>query len=235
MDLQTQKVSAQEDSAVLWVFKLAMTISLDFFIRVESLPPGLILSLQIRHQPDRKMIFYEMIFYEIIFSAYQIPAWQRNNIFCNDILWNISSLQIKYQPGRETEHNKTGTCVTEQVEHRQKVIKITPYTPPPPFFWQSSYLWNWSQVTTYNTDKLKSNIVRAWSDIWFWQMPLAGGRVLKPKSRNLLQVVTYMRLATGGRGFFLLSGVVFFQKTTRKSMYFLSFTHFLHNLLCNSF
>ena len=137
VDLQTQKVSAQEDSAVLWVFKLfklAMTISLDFFIRVESLPPGLILSLQIRHQPDRKMIFYEMIFYEIIFSAYQIPAWQRNNIFCNDILWNISSLQIKYQPGRETEHNKTGTCVTEQVEHRQKSLKAHHIAPAPIFF-----------------------------------------------------------------------------------------------------
>ena len=23
---------------------------------------------------------------------------------------------MKYQPGRETEHNKTGTCVTEQVQ-----------------------------------------------------------------------------------------------------------------------
>merc|ERR1712037_612052 len=25
---------------------------------------------------------------------------------------------VKYQPGRETEHNKTGTCVTEQVQHQ---------------------------------------------------------------------------------------------------------------------
>ena len=32
VDLQTPKVSAQEDSAVLWVFKLAMTISSDFLI-----------------------------------------------------------------------------------------------------------------------------------------------------------------------------------------------------------
>jgi len=62
VDLQTRKVSAQEDLAVLWVFKLAMTISSDFLIHVEEI------------------VFSEMIFSDIIFSADQIPAWQRNNI-----------------------------------------------------------------------------------------------------------------------------------------------------------
>ena len=85
-----------------------MTISSEFFIYVESLPPGLIFSLQIKYQPGReiifsemifsemifsetifsevifsemifsKMIFSEMIFSDTIFSADQIPAWQRD-------------------------------------------------------------------------------------------------------------------------------------------------------------
>ena len=60
VDLQTRKVSAQEDLAVLWVFKLAMTISSEFLIHVEEI------------------VFSEMLFSEIIFSADQIPAWQRD-------------------------------------------------------------------------------------------------------------------------------------------------------------
>ena len=37
VDLQTQKVSAQEGLAVLWVFTLAMTISSEFLIHVEEI------------------------------------------------------------------------------------------------------------------------------------------------------------------------------------------------------
>ena len=51
MDLQTRKVSAQEGSAVLWVFQISDDNLIGFLIHVELLPLGLILSLQVKYQP----------------------------------------------------------------------------------------------------------------------------------------------------------------------------------------